>query len=351
MSNIATRTHSLFSPSRLAMLQKCPSWMGKSSGEGGIPSADAQRGVDLHEAITSAFLQGVQSHDEPVIDYVLSQLANIRREYPYCEWQAEAALDTGIHLVTGYCDIVGVDSFEDAACIIELKSGFSERPEAASNIQLKAYSLALLKQVEVVRGFLIEADQKKITSASWTRADMLTIHREIISIIREALQGGKRQAGLHCDYCSKAVICPSLEGALQSVKLYEESIEQVKHLSPDEVSEKLMNHWENMALIERYWGALKSRAMSIIEAGGEIEGFTVKVSSGIRKWTDEQAAIDSLNKAGVDLAAVMALQSPAQVEKALKAAGKRASEIKGMLSSLTAAGERKQLVKVSRVLP
>lgn len=341
------RTHGLFSPSRLAMLQKCPAWTGKPALEGEAMPSDAQRGIELHNVITSAFMQGIQCHKDPSVDYALKQLQEIKRSFPHAKWKPELPLDTGIPHVTGYCDLAGIDSFEDAGCVIELKTGYNDRPEARNNIQLKGYVMALFKEVETVKGYLIEVDKKKITAAAWTRKDSLEIHNEIISIIRASLQGGQYQAGQHCDYCSKVLICPEIQQAVDSIQQAEATINETKTLTPSEVSKKLSEYWERMELIEKYWANLKARAISIIEAGGEVEGFAVKVSSGVRKWTDEVAAIDSLSKAGINVSALMQLQSPAQVEKTLKASGLKASEIKAMLAGLTSAGERKQLVKIA----
>lgn len=347
--NTMTRTHSLFSPSRLAMLQKCPSWISRPALtlETGAASSDAERGVNLHEAITSAFMQGLQNHPEPVIDYALKTLQEIRQGFLHAEWTSEAGLDTGIPHVSGYADIIGLDTFDDAAILIELKSGYGDRPEASNNLQLKAYAAALLRQAETVRAYLIEADQRQVTSATWTRQDLLEIHNEIIETIRQSLQGGAYQAGPHCEYCDKALICPALQEAVDSVTAAEAAISETKTLTPAEVSGKLSEYWERMDLVERYWANLKGRAMQIIEAGGEIEGFTVKVSSGIRKWTDEAAAANKFNDAGIDPFGLMCLQSPAAVEKTLKATGMKTGEIKGLLSGLTLAGERRQLVRVA----
>lgn len=339
------RTHSLFSPSRLAMLQKCPGWVSKPALEGEAMPSDAQRGIDLHEVVTLAFMQGIQNHDDPIVSYALSQLADIRRAFPHVKWEAETALDTGIPHCIGYCDIAGIDSFDDTAILVEIKTGYGDRPEAEDSIQLKAYALGLLRSVEMVRSCLIECDQRKVTTAEWTRKDILEIHNEIISIIRASLQGGQFRAGQHCDYCSKQFICPEIESAIESIQQIQAVIAEAKTLSPLEVSDRLDCYWEQMALVEKYWGNLKARAISIIEAGGMVENFTIKVSSGVRKWTDEASAIDSLIKAGIDISALMQLQSPAQVEKTLKAAGVK--EIKAMLSGLTVAGERKQLLKIA----
>ncbi len=336
------RTHSLFSPSRLAMLQKCPSWIGKAE-----LSSDAQRGCNLHEIITSSFLNGIVEHDDQTVNYALSKLAKIRREYPFCEWQAEPALDTGIPHVSGYADIIGLDSFDNLAIVIEIKTSYGERPEAASNIQVKAYSLALLRQVDVVNAFMLEADQRRVTGATWTRADMPIIHNEIIETIRASLQGGQYRAGGYCDYCSKQLICPEIQEALEGIQQLQIVIAEAKTLTAFEVSDRLGCYWEAMALVERYWNALKGRAMQIIEAGGKIEGFDVKVSAGTRKWTDEAAAMESLNKSGISVQELMTLQSPAAVEKILKASGLKIGEIKGMLSGLTTSSEKRTLIKNS----
>ncbi|MCX8070089.1 MAG: DUF2800 domain-containing protein [Thermodesulfovibrionales bacterium] len=334
------RQHSLFSPSRLAMLKLCPSWVGKQE-----ISSDAQRGIDLHEMVINAFMKDKNSHDYPTVDFALKHLYNIKVKYPYAEWQSELSLDTAIPHVNGYADIVGIDTFEDTGILIELKSGYTERPEARDSIQIKAYSLALLRQCEYVHAYMIEIDQRKITDTTFTRKDVLSIYNEIIDIIRASIQGRNYNAGVHCDYCLNSLICPAVENAVISIQSIQEAIDEAKNLSPKEVSNKLYLYWDKMQIVEKYWDNLKARAMSIIEAGGEVEGFTVKTSSGARKWTDEHKAITNLNDEGIDVSKVMTLQSPANVEKILKSLGIKSTYIKTLLSGLTTASERKQLIK------
>lgn len=345
--NTMTRTHSLFSPSRLAMLQKCPAWISRPALTAGDMPTEAQRGIDLHDTITSAFMQGLQSHDDPVINFALRSLQQIRQGFPHAEWTPEQALDTGIPHVSGYADLIGLDSFDDTAILIEFKTGYGDRPEASGSLQLKGYAAALLRQVETVRAYLIEADQRQVTSATLTRQDLLEIHNEIIGVIRQSLQGGHYQAGPHCEYCNKALICPALQEAVDSVTAAEAAISETKTLTPAEVSSKLSEYWERMDLVERYWANLRGRAMQIIEAGGEVEGFNIKVSSGCRRWADEAQAANKFNDAGIDPFSLMCLQSPAGVERTMKATGLKTGEIKGLLSGLTVSGERRQLIKVA----
>jgi len=339
------RGHGLFSPSRLPILKRCPYWVGSEIG-----NEHSERGDALHQKIIEAFLSGETINENESIDYALGILKSIKERYPLAEWEAEVSIDSGIPYVTGYADIVGFDylSFDTQAVLVEIKSGYSSRESAESNLQVMAYSLGLLRDVEVVHAFLIEIDKRSYSTATFAREDCSRLANEIASVIKGVVkQEGSYTPGGYCDYCSKAVICPSLEGALQSIETYKESIEQVKHLPPDEVAKKLMAYWDKMALVESYWSNLKARAMAILEAGGQIEGFEVKVSSGVRKWIDEASAIEAFEKLGVSLKSVMALQSPAKVEKVLKESGMNGKSIKSLLSQLTEAGKRKQLVKLT----
>jgi len=338
------RGHGLFSPSKLPILQKCPFWVGTTEG-----NEFSERGDGLHEEIISCFLNGHESQNEGV-NYALSVLQSIRQNFPLAEWQAEVAIDSGIPHVAGYCDILGIDdlSFDTQAILVELKSGFSERPEAKDNLQVMAYSLGLLRDVEKVEAYVIECDKKTFSHVIFTREESVKLVSEIASVIRRVVkQEGSYTPGGYCTYCSKLTFCPAHEQALQSVMTYQESIEAIKTLPPSEVADKLSEYWDRMELIERYWDNLKARAMAILEAGGEVEGFEVKVSSGVRKWIDEASAIEAFGQLGIDYQRLLELKSPAQVEKTLKESGMNTKTVKSLLSGLTVSSQRKQLVKLT----
>ena len=95
-------------------------------------------------------------------------------------------------------------------------------------------------------------------------------------------------------------------------------------MSPETLAETLAKVAPLAELVEAYVGALKARAMTLLEAGAEVPGWTIKRSGGARRWADEAGAAAALADAGYDMAESMDLASPAQVEKRL---GKEAKAI------------------------
>jgi len=340
------RIHGLFSPSKLPILKQCSYWVGTAEG-----NEHSERGDALHQKIIEAFLSGETINEGESIDYALGILKSIKERYPLAEWQSEVSIDSGIPYVTGYCDLLGIDdlSFDTQAVLIELKSGYGYREPAESNLQVMAYSLGLLRDFEKVEAYLIECDKKTFSHVIFTREDSVKLANGIASVIRQVVkQEGNYTPGSYCTYCSKLTFCPAHEQALQSIETYKESIEAIKTLPPSEVGNKLSKYWDRMELIETYWSNLKARAMAIIEAGGEVEGFGVKVTSGSRRWVNEQEAIEAFGQLGIDYQRLLELKSPAQVEKTLKESGMNTKTVKSLLSGLTVSSQRKQLVKIHR---
>lgn len=334
------RNHNTFSPSKLTYLSLCPCFVSADR-----DTKASLRGESIHEEVIRLFMDNIFEHVEDNLNWCLNELRKIKETFSEAQWFAERELKTGIPFVSGYADIVGVDLFEDVGVVIELKTGYSDRPEADGNIQLKAYSLALLKEVSRVFGYIVELDRRKITQEVFSKSERASLESEILSIIRQAIEGEKYQTGDHCKLCERSFICPSLDREFEKVKEFNERIEEIKNLPATVVSDKLNRYWDMMKLLEAYWQKLKDRAIEIIESGETVEGFELKKTSSQRKWIDQYEALNRFKEFGIDVVPFLELKSPAVIERELKAKGIKKNEIESLFEGLVESGERKQLIK------
>lgn len=332
--NNQERPHALFSPSKLPILAQCSHFVGQAD-----TSAAAERGIEIHETIISAFLSGGELHYEPE-SAALYKIRKIFTGYQLHTWQGEVHIPTSIPHVSGYADLVFYG--DGIACIIELKTGWADRGHCKDSLQIKALALGLLEQgYETVAAWLIEADKHTDTSHSWIAEDIPALRQEILNTISSALQPTVYKQGGYCMYCAKAIVCPEIENTVTDLTEFSKAIEEVKSFPPVLVAERLNLHYDKALMIEKYIGALKARAMAIIEAGGEIAGWHIKETGGTRTWLDEMEAAWQISEA-YPQAVISELISPAKAEKALKEFDKPKA-VKELLAGLTKQATKKSL--------
>jgi hypothetical protein len=201
--------------------------------------------------------------------------------------------------------------------------------------------------VDEIHAYLVECDFERISYCYWTRAQIPALRSRIKVIVLNAHAPSESELspGPYCAYCSRRERCPPLaDSPHQALALIGERTlspkDYAQALSPQDLGDTLTRVAPLAAIVESYVGALKSRAMQIIEAGGEVPGWMVRTRGGTRSWADEEAAMLALREAGVDLGELVTLVSPAQVEKR---AGK---EVAALVAGCMRKGESRSLVPV-----
>ena len=325
--------HAGFSPSRLAILEKCPWWISN-----GKSSDIAQRGTDFGAEIAAyALRKEVNITDEPTLDYGRQVIDEIEATHPDGQWQSEPILDTGIEEVWGYADLAKLDEWSDEAVLLELKTGYGNRGTAEHNIQVMSYVLGLLlKGYERVYAYLVEMDRKKRTSFVFTSQDIPTIQQRIESIKQKAQSATHQDAatGPQCKFCGKIETCKEVtlttDTAIAVIKGANRGDLSPKEfaavLSAGDLARTLHKVLPLYAIAEAYIGHLKSRAIELLSVGEEVPGFKLTERRGKRKWKDEYGAMDFLERAGFKLEQYIDIKSPAQVEKLGKEAKKLIAE-------------------------
>jgi hypothetical protein len=279
-------------------------------------------------------LAGAEDADRDALEYGAWALDAIANGLPGLTWTEERFVATGIVGCGGYTDLLSVDDLLGEAVLIELKTGRGDRARATDNRQVQAYALGVLHDlpsVDRVVVYLIECDRETTTRAVFTRPDMAGLRGVIKTIIinAELATDASLRAGKQCGYCARREQCPPLVASpeLALALIGPRTMTPADYagaMSPETLAETLAKVAPLAELVEAYVGALKARAMTLLEAGAEVPGWTIKRSGGARRWADEAGAAAALADAGYDMAESMDLASPSQVEKRL---GKEAKAI------------------------
>ena len=185
-TEISTRSHAIFSPSRLAYLAKCPWWLGD-----GAPGQAAQRGTELGQQVAEAALLGVEPDSEEA-QWAVSAIGDvgdgIMAQYSGFSWRAETWVDTQIPEVSGYVDIEGGNGWGNAV-LIEIKTGRGDRPIPPENPQVAAYALGLFMAdpaMEHLDAYLVEIDRRAVFFHPYTREDVPRLRDDIFHLLRRA---------------------------------------------------------------------------------------------------------------------------------------------------------------------
>ena len=349
MQATTERKHQPYSPSKVVMWQKCPGW--KSDG---TFSEAAKRGTLIGEGIAHGFL-GLTFSEEclPYIDEITKgcELASDflnKCGYNAAEWDitAEPFVSTGVDGCGGFADIVATQSFGTDAILIEIKTGRGDRASAEESLQVASYAIGLLLEgCERVHCALIEVDKGTSTECSYITSDIPAVQLEITNIINRHLSANPEQYqnGGYCSYCGNATTCPKLTGSIAEVESLLPEVADPKEYAESLTTEALGSLLSKVTPIfdraDAYYGALRARAMQIIESGGDVPGWTVKYTNGNRAWSNELATMQTLLSLGLNASDICKLISPAKVESLLKAKGMKP---KDMLAGQTKTGASKK---------
>jgi len=148
--------------------------------------------------------------------------------------------------------------------------------------------------------------------------------KEHIQQTREA--NAKTCTGKWCRFCNAKIICPAMRDKSYEIAKVDFAkapqgsvIKQPSQLSKEELKIFL----DNADLLEQYIAAVREYAFSVLDRGGEIEGYKlVRNNKKHRQWSLAEADIAAMLEFELDVDRQMLfttkLKSPAQVEKLIK---------------------------------
>ncbi len=332
-------SHALYSPSRLAMLAKCRGFLSGPAGEA------AERGTELDKLITATLNGESPAVPAEFIELVAFgvQSHRLMAEETGAELETQVFVRTSLHGVYGTLDVRAVNAFDGVAYIGDTKSGYGDRGEPAESPQLLAYAEGTLREYPSLERFIlafVEVDRRRVIRAELTADEVRAALPRLTAIIAAAREDDPLGyvSGRYCGYCARSVTCPAVvSGALAPVE-QRPVIPDVGAMTADAVGAFLDRYMDRVELAEQVVSQVKAKAHAVLEAGGEVPGWTLVAGRRTRKWTSEAEAADVLEAAGLRNMFETTLVSPAKAEKENK-------DAKALIASLVETKTNPKLVK------
>lgn len=334
----SARAHSPVGGSTADRVLHCTASLDLAARYPNTESEFAAEGSAGHEAL-DLIMQGKTRHDEDVIGLTFNGI-EITQDF-FDEAIAPAlelfdALDKelggidflneqrvvfpGIDNAFGTVDIVGAS--KDRSLVIDWKLGKGVSVDATDNSQLKYYAYAAMNTPETARFFdrdkpieLVIIQPRANDGEPFTRWVTTALQLDAFAIdLKHAVETPEKtfKMGKWCRFCPAKVGCP----------LYQGKATNALALSRDEMTEQIAAWIDNADLLIELGTFIKTRAHELLEQGAVIPGWKVVAKRANRSWKDEERVLKYFAKVGLPANErfVKKLISPAQAEKALKAA-------------------------------
>lgn len=214
--------HHAFGPSKWPPLLECPCWESKT------PTADTQRGTELHSVFEAVMLGKYEGEPDDMLErHVVNAARNILRTAKPA-WgrffvEEEVYLpdldgsDSGIH---GRMDLGWVDEETRKVHVVDLK--LSEHPDRDHRAQLLAYAmgfvnrLAFVPELIVLRVVYADSGNESREELYFTDAfgEYAANFRRIAKIGRDEGCTSPRQCGW-CDLCARFADCAAMQAVVK----------------------------------------------------------------------------------------------------------------------------------------
>lgn len=247
---------------------------------------------------------------------------------PYITFETRVELADYVPDSFGKCDCIMFGG--DTLVITDYKHGKGVAVSAEDNPQLMLYALGALKLYKplfgnAIKNVEIAIDQPRIKAyEQWkcTAEELEAWGESIKPIAEKAYMGvGEYKAGSWCRFCRANGICKAQAEQQQSAF---DDFKDATTGSP----RALLNPAEMGEALERgknlvdWYNTLQQKALEAILAGTKIPGYKIVEGRSARAWTNQDEALDKLQKSGIERAVIYdsVPKTLAQLEKVLGAA-------------------------------
>ena len=217
--------------------------------------------------------------------------------------------------------------------VVDYKHGQGVAVDAAGNPQLKYYALLAVVSCKVkpdtITVTIVQPrahhEDGPVRADTFTWDDLVAFKKELFEAAEATLaEDAPLVAGAHCRFCPALAICPAQ--ARQAVEVAQSEFAVVEDQSSLPAPGSLTDEQLRMVLdkkdvIEKWFAAVYDHVRDRLEKGEGFSGYKLVPKRANRKWIDEEKAGTYLQrKLGKRGAYTEKVISPAQAEKALKAA-------------------------------
>lgn len=268
------RVHHCYSPSKLASLEACPKFSGLRTTNlaaltGTLQHTVAETGVDnpeLDDEKISAVATCLQFVDERAALYPGGQV--LKEIYVPIDEEVVTSPD-GVKFVgttAGFLDIAILSADVKTAELLDMKYGKVKVESAATNPQMMAYALGLVKKfpsIEKVFVWLLQPHRDEIDGCEYYRDQFDGMRLRIRTIVNRAIEANKTPDDFSratptasgCLFCANVGRCPAVASIALSVGKKFAPLE-----IPSSVSTSIFNDPTQAALGLRIAGILKTWA-------------------------------------------------------------------------------------------
>lgn len=203
--------------------------------------------------------------------------------------------------------------------IVDFKYGKGRKVDAKDNPQLILYAsgcLANLPTIKNIKLVIVQPRLKHKDAAGYTRAEIKEFEAKVEKIAEKAFRGeGDFVSGEHCKFCSAKAVCTA---HAKDIATTEPKMIAPKELTVDEVAELI----PKAELIADWLSAAKQYLLGECLAGREVKGYKAVEGRATRVWSDQDKALELIEKAGFDKALIYET-APLSLAKLEKVVGKK----------------------------
>ncbi|MBR0288983.1 MAG: DUF2800 domain-containing protein [Selenomonadaceae bacterium] len=258
---------------------------------------------------------------ETYVEHLAERAMSFEGE-PYVTFEVRVDLADYVPESFGRCDCVMFG--EDTLIITDYKHGKGVPVSAKENPQMMLYALGALKLYQPIFGNKIKKiemciDQPRLNNyESWNCSidELLAWGESVKSKAQAAYAGeGEFHAGDWCRFCKANGLCKAQ--ASQQISAFEDfaGVANPALLSPEETG-LFLKKGETLSV---WYEALKQSAFDKLMSGCKIPGYKIVEGRSSRTWTNQDAALEKLQAAGVEHAIIYdsVPKSLAKLEKML----------------------------------
>lgn len=349
--------HSPYSPSSLAMNMRCPAAYRRNQGVNDEAGFAAEEGTAIHwlgetklkdDSVNLDDFKGLKSPNGidvtaemitvamEYVDYVNSIPGEklIEQRVSYSDWAPGQS---------GTADCVVLPEWDEqrnanVLRIVDLKGGggvqvFAE-DDGELNYQLGGYALGVIqtlgflfsKPVDLIDLTIVQPRFDHIDTYTVTLDELMTFGEKLRAAYRSSMEpsSGGNPGPKQCRWCKVKAQCPELNAQVKEQAETAFALVEGGELLPPE---KLAEIKSNFDMWTSLMSAVNKQINACLAEGTEVPGYKLVLGNKNRTVPDEKALVKFLGDnllASEDDLYVSKLLSPSQIEKLLRAAGKRA---------------------------
>ena len=248
---------------------------------------DAQHTPEMREAV-QRYVDYVRDLTSPGAD----RYVELRVEYH--DWAPEGF---------GTCDTVILDG--ETLHVIDLKTGSGVPVSAEHNMQLVLYALGAYRAfdwivpITKIIAHIVQPRLDSITTAVYSTDELLAIGEDIVTAARRTLDPDPPlvPGEVQCRFCRARASCRARAQANQDLARqdFAEPLPPPKTLTLEEIAELLPKLDE----LKRWADDVKDYALANALDGHDVPGFKLVAGRSLRKWADEDKAVEVLMEHGI----------------------------------------------------